>query len=242
MAPSRFSPQTIAPIIALSRKKREHAFHRQRLSDYWPEYLENKAQLVPNWNSIGMPVTTPTAKIETEDLCPESRGFGISLLTRAEGLPLPSTMNHASPIVSCGKEIVIDQRECELKPVPEFRIAQMWIHSCLAGSLAFRWISTNVVTGRATSDVLWQVTRHVHFTEARASRVKLRICFITHRAGPSSARFRGIPRSKSCRSTEEAGSETFANPFLTKAIRRQTLCIFQCPPARDRAFCSMDWG
>ena len=28
-----------------------------------PAKLENRAQLVPNWNSIGMPVTTPTAKL-----------------------------------------------------------------------------------------------------------------------------------------------------------------------------------
>ena len=27
-----------------------------------PEYFEKFAQFVPNWNSIGMPVTTPTAK------------------------------------------------------------------------------------------------------------------------------------------------------------------------------------
>ena len=28
-----------------------------------PAYRENAAQFVPNWNSIGMPVTTPTAKL-----------------------------------------------------------------------------------------------------------------------------------------------------------------------------------
>ena len=28
-----------------------------------PENAEKRAQLVPNWNSIGMPVTTPTAKL-----------------------------------------------------------------------------------------------------------------------------------------------------------------------------------
>ena len=28
-----------------------------------PAYLEKRAQLVPNWNSIGMPVTTPIAKL-----------------------------------------------------------------------------------------------------------------------------------------------------------------------------------
>jgi len=28
-----------------------------------PAKVEKRAQLVPNWNSIGMPVTTPTAKL-----------------------------------------------------------------------------------------------------------------------------------------------------------------------------------
>ena len=28
-----------------------------------PAWPENCAQLVPNWNSMGMPVTTPTAKL-----------------------------------------------------------------------------------------------------------------------------------------------------------------------------------
>ncbi len=28
-----------------------------------PAWAENRAQLVPNWNSSGMPVTTPTAKL-----------------------------------------------------------------------------------------------------------------------------------------------------------------------------------
>ena len=39
-----------------------------------PAKLENRAQLVPNWNSIGMPVTTPTAKLIAEDPRPEARG------------------------------------------------------------------------------------------------------------------------------------------------------------------------
>jgi hypothetical protein len=30
--------------------------------------LENFAQLVPNWNSIGMPVTTPKAKLTAKIL------------------------------------------------------------------------------------------------------------------------------------------------------------------------------
>ena len=33
-----------------------------------PEYFEKFAQLVPNWNSIGMPVTTPTAKFSPKIL------------------------------------------------------------------------------------------------------------------------------------------------------------------------------
>ena len=37
-----------------------------------PANREKCDQLVPNWNSIGMPVTTPNHKIDAKNLCPKT--------------------------------------------------------------------------------------------------------------------------------------------------------------------------
>ena len=44
------------------QEEREDSFHRESLPITAPVLLENADQLVPNWNSIGIPVTTPTTK------------------------------------------------------------------------------------------------------------------------------------------------------------------------------------
>ena len=41
-----------------------------------PEKRENRAQLVPNWNSIGMPVTTPMAKLRAK-IRPQNRATSL---------------------------------------------------------------------------------------------------------------------------------------------------------------------
>ncbi len=68
-----------------------------------PAKREKAAQLVPNWNSIGIPVTTPTAK-----LIPKMRIQKRAATShRASPVRNPSafrmTMTRASPIVSWGK-------------------------------------------------------------------------------------------------------------------------------------------
>ena len=46
------------------QEEREQPFHRERLADDAAGVSRRSAaQLVPNWNSIGTPVTTPTAKL-----------------------------------------------------------------------------------------------------------------------------------------------------------------------------------
>jgi len=68
-----------------------------------PAYAENRAQLVPNWNSIGMPVTTPIAKLRPK-MRIQKRAASFqrgSLDLRPK--PFITTMRRASPIVSWGK-------------------------------------------------------------------------------------------------------------------------------------------
>ena len=67
-----------------------------------PAARENAAQLVPNWNSIGMPVTTPTAKLMPKTRI-QKRAATSQLASRpARALVFIATMRSASPIVSCG--------------------------------------------------------------------------------------------------------------------------------------------
>jgi len=67
-----------------------------------PAYWLKRAQLVPNWNSMGMPVTTPTAKLRpktrTQNRAPASQA-GSSVRS---AFHLKITMRSASPVVSCG--------------------------------------------------------------------------------------------------------------------------------------------
>ncbi len=60
---SRFSPKRNKPRNADSKKKA----NTPSMASVWPitppAKREKCAQLVPNWNSMGMPVTTPRAKL-----------------------------------------------------------------------------------------------------------------------------------------------------------------------------------
>ena len=52
----------------------EDAFHRKGMPMTPPVRRENSLQLVPNWNSIGMPVTTPRRKLMAKIFRPEASG------------------------------------------------------------------------------------------------------------------------------------------------------------------------
>ncbi len=50
----------------------EDAFHSEGLADDSPVTRAKEDQLVPNWNSMGMPVTTPMTKL-TAKILPQKR-------------------------------------------------------------------------------------------------------------------------------------------------------------------------
>ncbi len=60
---SFFQPKTQTPISVDSRKKAAVASMASSEPKMSPTYAEYPDQLVPNWNSSVMPVTTPTAKL-----------------------------------------------------------------------------------------------------------------------------------------------------------------------------------
>ena len=76
------------------------------MASVWPTTLpanwENAAQLVPNWNSIGMPVTTPTAKLIPKIRIQKRAASFHAGSRRASASDFMTTMSSASPIVSCG--------------------------------------------------------------------------------------------------------------------------------------------
>src|SRR5260370_1296191 len=63
MRPSFFSPNKNSPRNEDSRKKEKTPSIASVCPITPPAALENSAQLVPNCNSIGIPVTTPRAKL-----------------------------------------------------------------------------------------------------------------------------------------------------------------------------------
>ncbi len=67
-----------------------------------PEYRVNAAQFVPNWNSMGIPVTTPTAKVRPRIFAQNrtATAYRSSPVRRARHFQ--NTRNHTSPIVSWG--------------------------------------------------------------------------------------------------------------------------------------------
>src|SRR5271170_3070798 len=69
---SRFSPKRKSPRNADSRKKEKMPSIAMGMPMTPPVRRENSDQLVPNWNSIGIPVTTPRRKLMAKIL-PQKR-------------------------------------------------------------------------------------------------------------------------------------------------------------------------
>src|SRR5271155_2055346 len=68
----RFSPKRKRPRKADSRKNEKTPSMAKGMPMTPPVRRENSDQLVPNWNSIGMPVTTPRRKF-TAKILPQKR-------------------------------------------------------------------------------------------------------------------------------------------------------------------------
>ena len=68
-----------------------------------PATSENRAQLVPNWNSIGTPVTTPIAKLRPKIRIQKRAASSHVVRPVARPMALRTTMSSARPIVSWGK-------------------------------------------------------------------------------------------------------------------------------------------
>ena len=99
--PSLFSPYSTRPRKVDSRKKAKVP----SMASVWPmtppAYCEKRAQLVPNWNSMGMPVTTPTTKLTPRTLV-QNRAAAPACAFPRNACNRKSRTMRARPIVSCG--------------------------------------------------------------------------------------------------------------------------------------------
>ena len=100
--PSRRSPKTRRPRKLDSRKNA----NKPSIARVWPTtppaYWEKRAQLVPNWNSIGIPVTTPTAKLRPKIRIQKRAASSHRRSPVRRPRAFIATMRSASPIVSWG--------------------------------------------------------------------------------------------------------------------------------------------
>src|ERR1700757_2652494 len=99
----RFSPHRNTPRKLDSRKNENTPSIASVCPMTPPAALEKRAQFVPNWNSMGIPVTTPTAKLMAKTRAQKRAAllYDSSFLKRARDLR--TTMSNPKPIVSCGK-------------------------------------------------------------------------------------------------------------------------------------------
>jgi hypothetical protein len=81
-----------------------------------PADFEKRAQLVPNWNSIGMPVHSH-GEVDGEDARPESRRAIVVLVTGTEGHGLEHHQQQRQAHGQLRKDVVERNGESEMQPV-----------------------------------------------------------------------------------------------------------------------------
>src|ERR1700712_1783221 len=98
--PNFLSPNRKMPRNDDSRKKANTPSIASAVAITPPEYWENRAQFVPNWNSIGTPVMTPKKKLIAKILA-QNRDARLYRSSRFQSARvLKRTISGASPIVS----------------------------------------------------------------------------------------------------------------------------------------------
>ena len=84
-----------------------------------PANAEKRDQLVPNWNSMGIPVTTPTAKLIPKIRIQKRAAASQTASAAPQRLPLEDHDEEREPHRELREEVVVGDGEGELQPVPE---------------------------------------------------------------------------------------------------------------------------
>ena len=114
---SRFSPKRKRPRKADSRKKEKIPSMASGIPMTPPVRRENSAQLVPNWNSMGIPVTTPSRKFTAKILAQKRAATSYFASSRLQRQRLQHDDEQRQAHGELGEEVVIGDGEGEVDPV-----------------------------------------------------------------------------------------------------------------------------
>src|ERR1700677_2349555 len=116
-----FAPDERADKCAL-HEKGEHAFHGQRLPDDRTRIAREVGPVGPELKFHRNAGDDTHGEIESENFGPKSSSHIVLLIPGAQRTPLPVNQKPGQPHGELGKQVVIRQREAELKATPESRI------------------------------------------------------------------------------------------------------------------------
>src|SRR6266404_7004044 len=115
------------------QKEREHPFHRERLSDYAAGVLGKVRPIGSELEFHRNTGDDADGKVQSEDLRPKPNSLVVFLVTTSERAPFPVNDEPRQPHGELRKEVVINDREPELQPVPKPRIAKDRVHGGSSG-------------------------------------------------------------------------------------------------------------
>ena len=110
------------------QEEREHPFHRQRLSDdtagVFGKVRPVRSELELHRNAGD----DADREVESENLRPKPDSLVVFLVTTSERAPFPVNQKQREPHGELWKQVVINDREPELQPVPKARIVKDRVH------------------------------------------------------------------------------------------------------------------
>src|ERR1700675_340483 len=109
-------------------KEREHPFHRQRLSDHTAGILRKVCPIRSELKLHRNAGDDADGEIESEDLRPTPDRLIVFFFTGPQRAPFPVTDEHRQTHRELRKQVVVDDREPELQPVPKARIVKDRVH------------------------------------------------------------------------------------------------------------------
>ncbi len=102
---TRFMPKSMIPRNVASRKKAVKISYDSRGPAMAPTWFMYPGQLVPNWNDMVMPVTTPIANVSAKTFTQRLYVVSHASSPVRRYFQRNATRNHASAIVSVGKRM-----------------------------------------------------------------------------------------------------------------------------------------
>ena len=136
-AQSFLAPDQRADERAL-QEEGEHAFHRQRLSDHTAGVFGKVRPIRSELEFHRNAGDDADGKIKSENLGPKSDGLVVFIIAGAQCAPFPVNDEPRQPHRELREQVVINDREPELQPVPKTRIVKDRVHCRSLRSCLFR--------------------------------------------------------------------------------------------------------